>query len=48
MKRRPTRASGGEFIAPLQPSPALAAIIGSEAQPRTEVTARLWSYIVEH
>jgi chromatin remodeling complex protein RSC6 len=30
---------------PLTPSPALAAIIGAQPQPRTEVTKKIWDYI---
>jgi chromatin remodeling complex protein RSC6 len=30
---------------PVTPSPALAAVIGAKAVPRTEVTKRLWAYI---
>ena len=30
---------------PMNPSVALAAVIGSAAQPRTEVTKKLWAYI---
>jgi chromatin remodeling complex protein RSC6 len=39
--------SGGEggFMQKLQPDDALAAVIGSEPQPRTEVTKRIWDYI---
>ena len=40
-KRKPNAA----FMKPLMPSPALAAVIGSAAQPRTEVTSKLWAYI---
>lgn len=36
---------GGGFSAPLQPDAALAAVIGSEPMPRTEVTKRIWDYI---
>lgn len=36
---------GGGFSAPLQPDDALAAVIGSEPMPRTEVTKRIWDYI---
>lgn len=36
---------GGGFAAPLQPDDALAAVIGSEPMPRTEVTKRIWDYI---
>lgn len=42
------KASGGEgggFAAPLQPDDALAAVIGSDPLPRTEVTKRIWDYI---
>jgi chromatin remodeling complex protein RSC6 len=35
----------GAFMQPLQPDAALAAIIGSEPLPRTEVTKRVWDYI---
>jgi chromatin remodeling complex protein RSC6 len=30
---------------PMNPSPALGAVIGSSAMPRTEVTKKLWGYI---
>jgi hypothetical protein len=33
---------------PLKPDPSLAAIVGSEPLVRTELTMRIWSYIVEH
>jgi chromatin remodeling complex protein RSC6 len=33
---------------PVQPDEKLAAIIGSEAVPRTEVTRKLWDYIRAH
>jgi chromatin remodeling complex protein RSC6 len=36
---------GGGFMQKLQPDDALAAVIGSEPQPRTEVTKRIWDYI---
>ena len=36
------------FMKALKPSPALAAIVGSEPLPRTEVTKRLWDYIKAH
>jgi upstream activation factor subunit UAF30 len=36
---------GGGFSAPLQPDAALAAVIGNEPMPRTEVTKRIWDYI---
>lgn len=33
------------FMKPLQPSEALAAVIGSKPVPRTEVVKKLWDYI---
>src|SRR5436305_10389211 len=36
---------GGGFMQALQPDDALAAVIGAEPQPRTEVTKRVWDYI---
>ncbi len=30
---------------PMKPSPALAAVIGAKAMPRTQVTKKLWNYI---
>lgn len=40
-KRKPNPA----FMKPMTPSAALAAVIGAAAQPRTEVTKKLWAYI---
>jgi upstream activation factor subunit UAF30 len=36
---------GGGFMKPMQPDDDLAAVIGSEPIPRTEVTKRIWDYI---
>jgi len=36
------------FMKALKPSPQLAAVIGPEPAPRTEVTKKLWAYIKEH
>lgn len=33
------------LLAPLTPSPELAAVVGSQPLPRTEVTQKLWAYI---
>jgi len=33
---------------PVQPDEKLAAVIGNEAVPRTEVTRKLWDYIRSH
>ena len=40
-KRKPNAA----FMKPVQPDAVLAAVIGSKAMPRTEVTKKLWQYI---
>ena len=40
-KRKPNAA----FMKPVQPSAALAEVVGSKAIPRTEVTKKLWAYI---
>ncbi|HXU45283.1 MAG TPA: SWIB/MDM2 domain-containing protein [Thermoanaerobaculia bacterium] len=34
-----------QFMKPLKPSDALAAIVGSAPLPRTEVTKKVWDYI---
>lgn len=36
------------FMKPLQPSPALAKIVGSKPLPRTEIAKKFWAYIQEH
>lgn len=43
-KRTPNAA----FMKPLTPSPALAAVIGNTAVPRTEVVSKMWTYIKKH
>jgi upstream activation factor subunit UAF30 len=40
-KRKPNAA----FMKAMTPSPQLAAVIGNNPQPRTEVTKRIWDYI---
>jgi upstream activation factor subunit UAF30 len=40
-KRKPNAA----FMKPMTPSASLAAVIGSGAMPRTEVTKKIWAYI---
>ncbi len=40
-KRKPNAA----FMKPMQPSAQLAAVVGSQPMPRTEVTKKLWGYI---
>ena len=43
-KRKPSAA----FMKPMQPSAALAEVVGSKPLPRTEVTKKLWAYIKKH
>jgi len=45
---KPARKPNAAFMKPLTPSATLAAVIGSEAVPRTEVTKRIWDYIKQH
>ena len=40
-----TKAPTNAFMKPMTPSAELAAVIGSEPIPRTEVTKKLWEYI---
>ena len=42
------RAPNAAFMKPLTPSAALAAVVGSEPLPRTEVISKLWVYIKAH
>ena len=44
VKRKPNPS----FMKPLQPSGALAAIVGGKAIPRTQVVKKLWEYIRKH
>ena len=44
-KKAPARKPNAAFMKPVTPSAALAAVIGSKAMPRTEVTKKLWAYI---
>ena len=43
-KRKPNAA----FMKPLQPSAALALVVGSKPLPRTQVVKKLWEYIKKH
>jgi chromatin remodeling complex protein RSC6 len=42
------RTANAAFMKPMTPSAALAAIVGSKALPRTEVTKKVWEYIKKH
>jgi chromatin remodeling complex protein RSC6 len=42
------RKPNAAFMKPLTPSDELAAVIGADAVPRTEVTKKIWEYIKKH
>jgi upstream activation factor subunit UAF30 len=39
------KAANSAFTKPLQPSPELAEVVGSDPLPRTEVVSKMWDYI---
>jgi len=43
-----TKQKVSKFMQPMKPSKELAAIVGENSIPRTEVTKRLWAYIKKH
>ena len=45
---KPARKPNAAFMKPVQPSDALAEVVGSKPIPRTEITKRLWAYIKKH
>src|SRR5438045_3699414 len=44
-KPKAKRTPNAAFMKPMQPSAALAAVVGSKPLPRTEVTKKVWDYI---
>ncbi len=42
------RSPNAAFMKPLKPSAELAAVVGSEPLPRTQVVSKLWEYIKKH
>jgi chromatin remodeling complex protein RSC6 len=42
------RKPNAAFMKPLTPSATLAAVIGADPMPRTEVTKKIWEYIKKH
>ena len=42
------RKPNAAFMKPLTPSAELAAVIGADPLPRTEVTKKIWEYIKKH
>jgi upstream activation factor subunit UAF30 len=47
-KAAPAKEGGKGLKAPLTPSAELAAVIGSDPLPRTEMTKKIWDYIKAH
>jgi upstream activation factor subunit UAF30 len=43
--KKSARKPNAAFMKPVQPDSVLAAVIGTKAVPRTEVTKKLWQYI---
>ncbi len=48
VKAKTKRKPNAGFMKPMTPSAALAAVIGSNPMPRTEVTKKIWDYIKKH
>jgi upstream activation factor subunit UAF30 len=46
--KKTTRKPNAAFMKPLNPSAVLAAVVGSNPLPRTEVTKKVWDYIKKH
>ena len=43
--KKSARKPNAAFMAPLNPSPALAEVIGNKPAPRTEIIKKIWDYI---
>ncbi|HLX07394.1 MAG TPA: SWIB/MDM2 domain-containing protein [Thermoanaerobaculia bacterium] len=46
--KSPKTSTNSGFMKPMQPDQALAAVVGNEPLPRTEVTKKIWDYIRKH
>lgn len=46
--KKPAKKANAAFMKPMNISPKLAEVIGSNPMPRTEVTKKLWAYIKKH
>ncbi|AEW02145.1 hypothetical protein A4D02_09010 [Niastella koreensis] len=44
-KKKSARKPNAAFMAPLNPSPVLAEVIGNKPLPRTEIVKKIWEYI---
>ncbi|HVZ49756.1 MAG TPA: SWIB/MDM2 domain-containing protein [Gemmatimonadaceae bacterium] len=47
-KKKSKRKPNAAFMKPVKPDEKLAAVVGSAAMPRTELTKKLWAYIKKH
>jgi chromatin remodeling complex protein RSC6 len=47
-KPRKPRKPNPQFMKPVTPDTVLAAVVGNEAMPRTEIAKRIWAYIKSH
>ena len=47
-KKKAAKKANAAFMKPMTPSATLAAVIGANPMPRTEVTKKLWAYIKKH
>ena len=45
MAKKAAKKANAAFMKPMTPSATLAAVIGANPMPRTEVTKKLWAYI---
>ncbi|PUA17461.1 SWIB/MDM2 domain-containing protein [Glaciimonas sp. PCH181] len=45
---KPARKPNAAFMKPMKPSDVLAAVVGADPLPRTEVTKKVWEYIKKH
>ncbi len=48
MATKAKKKTESKFMAPVEVSEALAAIVGSKPLPRTEITKKIWAYIKKH
>ncbi len=48
VKAKTARKPNAAFMKPLTPSAALAAVVGANPLPRTDVTKKVWDYIKKH
>ncbi len=45
MAKKSARKPNAQFMKPVQPDAALAAVVGAKPLPRTDLTKKLWDYI---